>query len=111
MDKGKSSSSNIAPHTGAAATIRIGKAQARKEFLPLVSSLRSNRQPVEITEHGKPVAVLLAYDTYLALVNSGDTKRVSQLVGSVEILGDLELERRAINKSFKKSIARRSKLL
>jgi PHD/YefM family antitoxin component YafN of YafNO toxin-antitoxin module len=92
---------------------RIGKAQARKDFLPLVSSLKSSHQTIEITEHGRSVAVLLDYITYQDLISKSTNglqsfDRVQSLKGSVKILGDLEQARKEINEEFRKSIERRS---
>lgn len=45
----------------------VGKTQARKEFFPLVDSLAARASAVAITDHNKPVAVLLSYHHYMAL--------------------------------------------
>jgi prevent-host-death family protein len=47
----------------------VGKTQARKNFFPLVDSLTTSASAVEITDHEKPVAVLLSYEHYMALAS------------------------------------------
>jgi PHD/YefM family antitoxin component YafN of YafNO toxin-antitoxin module len=76
----------------------IGKTEARQRFLPLVDALCQSATAVEITEHDKPVAMLLSYSHWIALVTKlemlSSRERISikqpNLIGSVQVLGDLE---------------------
>ena len=78
----------------------------------MVSSLSQNRQVVEITEHGKPVAVLLDYQTYQDLLRkTAPAASIESLKGSVTILDAIEQARREINEEFQRSVERRSRLL
>jgi antitoxin (DNA-binding transcriptional repressor) of toxin-antitoxin stability system len=67
---------------------------------------------VEITEHGKPVAVLLDYQTYQDLLRkTAPAASIESLKGSVTILDAIEQARREINEEFQRSVERRSRLL
>ncbi len=76
----------------------IGKTQARQNFLPLVDKLSRSVSAVRITEHDKPVAMLLSYNHWLALVSKIAmlskkdllTGKRPNLIGSIELIGDLE---------------------
>ncbi len=89
----------------------IGKTQARKEFFPLVDALSTTSSVVEITDHDKPVAVLLSYQNYVALAAklSMLTKASAQqaapnLIGSITIKTDnLEAASQKIADSFAES--------
>lgn len=75
----------------------IGKTQARQQFLPLVEELHKTCSAVEITDHEKPVAILLSYNHWVALMSKlamlGKHERLVKppnLVGSIAIVGDLD---------------------
>ena len=89
----------------------IGKTQARKEFFPLVDALNTTSSVVEITDHDKPVAVLLSYQNYVALAAKLRmlTKASGQhippsLIGSIKIkTKNLEAASKRIADAFEKS--------
>jgi len=94
------------------ASLSMGKTELRQALLPLVSELQINPKVVEITDRDKPVAVLLSYDHYMALselakkaVTYGAERRV-WLMGSVEILGDLEAASKEITEEWEQAIER-----
>lgn len=93
-------------------TESIGKTQARQAFLPLVDDLKKRPRTIEITDRETPVAVLLAYEHYAALVSqlsklTGKVpRRKLDLRGSVVILGDIEAGSRKIAEDFQKAIER-----
>lgn len=93
-------------------TESMGKTQARQEFLPLVDDLRKHPRTIEITDRENPVAVLLTYDHYAALISQlskltkKDPEKKLNLMGSVIILGDLESASKRIAEEFEKSIER-----
>jgi prevent-host-death family protein len=90
----------------------IGKTQARKEFFPLVDALSTTSSIVEITDHDKPVAVLLSYQNYVALAAklSMLTKASAQLpapnlMGSIRIkTNNLEAASQRVAARFAKSL-------
>lgn len=91
----------------------IGKTQARKEFFPLVDSLSTSASAVEITDHDKPVAVLLSYQHYLALASklcalakqSNNVTATQSLIGSIKLkTGSLETSSKKIAKQFHRSL-------
>ncbi len=94
---------------------RIGKAKARRELLPLVDAIAAGSTPVEITDNGKPVAVIVGYNAFQAMCHqvtrSKAKHKLESLEGSVAILGDLEQARRQIEQEAAKSAKRRAKLL
>ncbi len=89
----------------------IGKTQARKEFFPLVDGLGETSSAVEITDHDKPVAVLLSYQNYVSLVAKlcmlskvQAIKAPPNLIGSIQIkTDDLEAASADIAAKFKQS--------
>lgn len=87
----------------------VGKAQARKDFFPLVDSLTGANSAVEITDHDKPVAVLLSYQNYVALTakacrNTGVKASTPNLIGSLTINSDLEAASKEIAGMFEASL-------
>lgn len=90
----------------------MGKTQARQEFFPLVDALTESCLAVEITDHNKPVAVILSYQKYVALAAkvcmlSNELKKPSNpdLVGSIQVNGkNLEAASQRIAKKFKSSM-------
>lgn len=96
----------------------IGKTQARQALLPLIDQLESAAKAVKITDHEEPVAVLIGYGHWSAIISklSGFMKPVSkkpkiELMGSVKIIGDLDAGSKCIAKEFKKAISISAKKL
>lgn len=99
----------------------IGKTQARKEFFPLVDSLGENSSTIEITDHNKPVAVLLSYHHYIALTSKlcmlskeqdQEKDNGPNLTGSIKIKSkSLEESSKKVADKFKKSLKESSKQL
>ena len=88
----------------------IGKTQARKEFFPLVDGLHSANAAVAITDHDKPVAVLMSYQNYVTLtakacsnLSQGKTTKPS-LLWSIMINADLETASAKTAAQFKLAI-------
>ncbi|MDQ5934689.1 MAG: Antitoxin [Cyanobacteriota bacterium erpe_2018_sw_21hr_WHONDRS-SW48-000092_B_bin.40] len=90
----------------------IGKTQARKEFFPLVDALSTSSSVVEITDHDKPVAVLLSYQNYVALVaklnmltKASAQQPATNLMGSIRIkTNNLEAASQRVAARFSKSL-------
>lgn len=97
----------------------IGKTNARKNFFPIVDSLNSSASAVEITDHDRPVAVLLSYEHYIALASKlcmlakeAENTYSQNLVGSIKIKSsDLEAASERISKRVKDSIKNSAKSL
>ncbi len=89
----------------------IGKTQARQNFLPLVEELDKTCSVVEITDHEKPVAILMSYNHWVALMSKlailgkGDrTVKPPNLLGSIAIVGDLDEGSRKAAAKFSSSL-------
>lgn len=90
----------------------IGKTQARKEFFPLVDRLGESFSAVEITDHNKPVAVILSHQYYVSLIaklrmleKAQTLKSQPGLIGSIKInTDDLEAASAHIAAKFKISL-------
>ena len=95
------------------AKVRIGKSEARQNLLPLIRSLHSNKEPIEITEKDKPVAVLMSYSAYeLLMTKAGQKKKMSfELVGSLSELDDIEAGSKEIAKDLAEALERRANRL
>lgn len=93
----------------------IGKARARREFLPLIDTIADGNTPIEITDNGKPVAVILGYNAFQEMYSLANSKRAKRklesLDGSVTIQGDLEQARRQLEREAASRVKRRSALL
>lgn len=85
---------------------RMGKAQAREEFSPLVESLATEGGVIEITDYGKVAAVMLGYKDYMFLVAKANAefKPKMRLRGSAILIGDLEEATKEISETVMKSI-------
>ena len=85
---------------------KLGKAQARKQFAPLVASLSANGGVVEVTDYGKVAAVMLNYKDYLWLLAQAHEpfKPKRQLAGSAVLVGNLERASQEITESILGSI-------
>jgi len=85
---------------------RLGKAQAREQFAPLVETLATTGGVVEVTDYGKVAAVMLSYKDYLWLVAQANEpfKPKQQLAGSAVLVGELETASQQITDSVLKSL-------
>jgi prevent-host-death family protein len=96
----------------------IGKTQARQQFLPLVEELHKTSSAIEITDHEKPVAILLSYSHWVALMSKlamlakpEKTVKPPNLVGSVEIVGDLDAASKKAAAKFSASLKKTTEKL
>ena len=87
---------------------KLGKAQAREQFAPLVEALASSGGVVEVTDYGKVAAVMLNYKDYLWLVAQAKEsfKPKRQLAGSAVLAGDLEKASKQISDSVSESLSK-----
>lgn len=95
-------------------TTRLGKSEAREKFLPLVRSVAQGGSPIEITEHGESIAVLVNYHQYELMRSryAAEQQLQQSPVGTIEILcGDLEAASREISDQLLKSINKSAKSL
>lgn len=92
---------------------RIGKAQAREQFSPLIEMLSTVGGVVEVTDYGKVVAVMLSYRDYLWLLSHVNEpfKPRQQLAGSAVLVGDLEAASNRITDSVLDSLAKSAREL
>ena len=78
----------------------------------MVDDLRKHPRTIEITDREHPVAVLLAYEHYTALISQlaklaqKTPPKKPDLMGSVIIVGDLEEASKEIAREFEKAIER-----
>jgi PHD/YefM family antitoxin component YafN of YafNO toxin-antitoxin module len=90
----------------------VGKTQARRDFFPLADSLATSASAVEITDHDKPVAVLLSYQHYMALAGelcllaiTPAHPKSANLIRSIKLKTDnLEAASQKIAEQFKRSL-------
>jgi hypothetical protein len=95
----------------------VGKTQARQKFFPMVNGLSASASVVEITDHDKPVAVLLSYHHFVALTTKlcmlgkiSDHPKPPDLIGSIQInCSSLEVASERVAATFKQSIERTSR--
>lgn len=87
---------------------RLGKAQARDQFGPLVESLATSGGIVEVTDYGKVAAVIISYKDYLLLVAQAQEpfKPKRKLAGSATLAADLEAASQAITESTLESLSK-----
>jgi hypothetical protein len=87
---------------------KLGKAQAREQFAPLVEGLSAVGGIVEVTDYGKVVAVMLSYKDYLWLLAQANEpfKPRRQLAGSAILVGDLKGASNEITASIFESLAK-----
>ncbi len=94
---------------------RIGKTEARQNFLPLVSELVRQPGAIEITDHDQPVAVLVSHSHWAAIMSklaqSNNQSPPVDLRGSVKIIGDLEAASKEAGQELLQSVKRRAKNL
>ncbi len=74
--------------------------------MPLVDAVAQGAPPVEITDHGKPVAMLISKHEYdwLQVQSKRASNKITDLRGSITIIGDLEEGSREIAKLFDESL-------
>lgn len=96
---------------------RIGKTEARQQLLPLINQLANEPMVFEITEHDKPVAMLVSHGRWAAMISklksltkNTEPKEID-LRGSVEILGDLDAGSKEAGEALLRSLKRRAKNL
>ena len=97
----------------------IGKTEARKKFFPLVDELSHSIKALAITDRQEPLAVMVGYNQWLAIITKLDTllkpaKKVPQkinMVGSVKIIGDLDAGSKRIAERFKQAVDKSAKKL
>ncbi len=90
----------------------VGKIQARKDFFSLVDAVGTTCSAFEITDHDKPVAVLMSYQHYVLLVAKICMLTKIQLktpppnlIGSIKIKTEnLESASERISAKFAKSL-------
>lgn len=87
---------------------RLGKAQAREQFAPLIEKLSTVGGVVEVTDYGKVAAVMLSYKDYLWLLAQANEpfEKKRQLAGSATLVGDLDAASKQITDSVLKSITK-----
>ena len=92
---------------------KLGKAQAREQFAPLVKALSTVGGVVEVTDYGKVAAVMLGYKDYLWLVAQAKEsfKPKRQLAGSAILVGELETASRQITDSVLESLTKSAREL
>lgn len=87
---------------------KLGKAEARQEFAPLIDSVAGGGSPVEISDYGKVVAVLINANEYKWLLSQ--TKKTlkpkKELCGAIIIHDDLEILDKKVRADFEKSITK-----
>lgn len=92
---------------------KLGKAQVRQQFSPLVETLSTVGGVVEVTDYGKVAAVLLGYKDYLWLIAQSNEPFIPQrqLAGSAVLVEDLEKASQRISESLTQSLADSAKKL
>ncbi len=92
---------------------KLGKAQAREQFAPLIEKLSKDGGVVEVTDYGKVAAVMLSYKDYLwLLAQANETfKPKRQLAGSATLVSDLELASRQITDAALESLTKSAREL
>lgn len=85
---------------------KMGKAQAREQFAPLVESLSTTGGIVEVTDYGKVSAVIIGHKDYLLLLAQANKplRPRRQLSGSAELVGNIEAASNEIADSIRQSI-------
>ncbi len=95
----------------------LSKTKARQQFLPLVNELAQSTKAVQITDHEQPVAVLVSYNHWSALLSklSMLSKPVQglkfNLMGSVKIIADLESGSQEAAAQFEEAIQKSAETL
>lgn len=86
----------------------LGKTEARQQFLSLVDGIDEQTKSLAITDRGKPVAVIMGYKQFKALVDvlkkNADATQQNPFDGLVVHVGDLEKSNKKVNALFQKSL-------
>lgn len=92
---------------------KLGKAQAREQFAPIVESLSKDGGLIEVTDYGKTAAVIMGYKDYLVLIAQSKEpfKPKRQLAGSAVLLADIEEASKQISETLIQSIEKTSREL
>jgi len=92
---------------------KLGKAQAREQFGPLVERLSTVGGVVEVTDYGKVAAVILSYKDYLWLLAQANEpfKPKRQLAGSAVLVGELETASKQITEFVSGSLEKSAREL
>jgi prevent-host-death family protein len=89
----------------------LGKTEARQSFLQLLNELTKKPASVAVTDRGKRVAVIMAYQQYEALLNkaaqSQQKTNQSPLVGLITDVEDFKTGQAEVDKVFKQSLKRK----
>lgn len=92
---------------------KLGKAQAREQFAPIVERLSTVGGIVEITDYGKVAAVMMSYKDYLRLISQANEpfKAKRELAGTAILQGDLDAASNEITAAVFESLARSAREL
>jgi len=92
---------------------KLGKAQAREQFAPLVETLSTVGGVVEVTDYGKVAAVMMSYKDYLWLLAQANEpfKPKRELAGSAVLAGELTKGSQQIRESIVDSLTRSAREL
>lgn len=82
----------------------LGKSEAREQFLPLVDAVAGGAGPIEISAHGKVVAVLMSKNEYDLMKAGFKEKSAKSLCGLGTLVGNLEEGSAEIAALFQKSL-------
>jgi len=87
---------------------KIGKAQAREQFAPLIESLAKDGGVIEVTDYGRVTAVMISYSDYLTLRAQAKEpfKPKRQLFSSAVLVGDLDEAQEEVSSLISESIER-----
>lgn len=91
----------------------LGKSEARMQFLPLVDAVSQGAGPIEITDYGKVVAVLIGkHDFDWLLAHTKDKPSPTRVLrGLGRLMCDLEDGSKEITESLQSSLKRTAKEL
>ncbi len=92
---------------------KLGKAQAREQFAPIVERLSTAGGIVEITDYGKVAAVMMSYKDYLRLISQANEsfKAKRELAGTATLQGDLDAASNEITAAIFESLAKSAREL
>lgn len=92
---------------------KLGKAQAREQFAPLVESLSTDGGVVEITDYGKIAAVIISYKDYLWLQAQANEpfKPIRRLAGSAVLVDKVEVGSQQITESILEGLVKSAREL
>lgn len=80
----------------------LGKTMVRQNFLSMVDKVAEEHILLEITDRNVPVAVMVSYQQWIALLSKeqAESKSPDDLRGSIKIQGNLADSSSAISKLF-----------